>query len=131
MDMIVFTYQNGVVMAPNGVVDMNLIYAFDQSVANANGVSKCSRNASYSGVWTGSKWAPAKIITNSGRWIYAGTNASWDHTVMENNAISLGIGVDVTHTPSAQSFRIDGNTITISYAVNNGRTTADTSLSLR
>jgi hypothetical protein len=50
---------------------------------------------------------------------------------MENNAISLGIGVDVTHTPSAQSFRIDGNTITISYAVNNGRTTADTSLSLR
>ena len=131
MDMIVFTYENGVVMAPNGVVDMNLIYAFEQSVASANGVSKCSRNASYSGVWTGSKWAPAKIITSNGRWIYAGTNASWDHTVMENNAISLGIGVDVTPTPSAQSFRIDGNTITISYAKNNGKTTADSSLSLR
>lgn len=131
MDMIVFTYENGVVMAPNGVVDMSLIYAFEQSVANANGVSKCSKNASYSGVWTGSKWAPAKIITSNGRWIYAGTNASWDHTVMENNAISLGIGVDVTHTPSAQSYKIEGNTITISYAKNNGKTTADSSLSLR
>ncbi len=131
MDMIVFTYENGVVMAPNGKVDMSLIYAFEQSVASANGVSKCSKNASYSGVWTGSKWAPAKIITSNGRWIYAGTNASWDHTVMENNAISLGIGVDVTPTPSAQSYKIEGNTITISYAKNNGKTTADSSLSLR
>ncbi len=131
MDMIVFTYENGVVMAPNGKVDMSLVYAFEQSVASANGVSKCAKNASYSGVWTGSKWAPAKIITSNGRWIYAGTNASWDHTVMENNAISLGIGVDVTPTPKAQSYKIEGNTITISYAVNNGKTTADSSLSLR
>ena len=131
MDMIVFTYENGVVMAPNGKVDMSLVYAFDQTVASANGVSKCAKNASYSGVWTGSKWSPAKIITSNGRWIYAGTNASWDHTVMENNAISLGIGVDVTPTPKAQSYKIEGNTITIKYAVNNGKTTADSSLSLR
>ena len=131
MDMIVFTYTNGVVMAPNGKVDMNLIYAFDATVAANNGVERCAKNASYSGVWTGSKWAPAKITVTSGRWIYAGLNAAWDHTVMENNAITLGIGKDVTPIPSAQSFKIEGNKITITYAVNNGKTTADTSLSLR
>ncbi len=131
MDMIVFTYENGVVMAPNGKVDMNLIYAFDAATASKQGVERCARKASYSGVWTGSKWAPAKIIVSSGRWIYAGVNAAWDHTVMENNAIILGIGKDVTPTPKAQSYKIEGNKITISYAVNNGKTTADTSLSLR
>ncbi|MBQ8677148.1 MAG: hypothetical protein IJ529_01610 [Alphaproteobacteria bacterium] len=131
MDMIVFIYQNGVVMAPNGKVDMNLTYAFDANVASQQGVERCSKTANYSGVWTGSKWAPAKITITSGRWIYAGLNAAWDHTVMENNAITLGIGVDVTPTPKAQSYKIEGNKITISYAVNNGKTTADTSLSLR
>ena len=131
MDMVVFTYQNGVVMAPNGVVDMSLIYAFDQSVASKNGVETCLKNASYSGVWTGSKWAPAGITITNGRWIYAGKNASWDHTVMENNAITLGIGVDVTPTPKAQSYSISGNKITIKYAKNNGSTTANTSLELR
>ncbi len=131
MDMVVFTYQNGVVMAPNGVVDMSLIYAFDQSVASKNGVETCLKNASYSGVWTGSKWAPAGITITNGRWIYAGKNAAWDHTVMENNAITLGIGVDVTPTPKAQSYSISGNKITIKYAKNNGSTTANTSLELR
>jgi len=131
MDMIVFIYQNGVVMAPNGKVDMNLIYAFDANTASQQGVERCSAKANYSGVWTGSKWAPAKITITSGRWIYAGLDAAWDHTVMENNAITLGIGVDVTPTPKAQSYKIEGNKITITYAVNNGKTTADTSLSLR
>ncbi len=131
MDMIVFTYQNGVVMAPNGQVDMNLIYAFDSNVASKNGVETCLKNASYSGVWTGSKWAPAGITITNGRWIYAGKNASWDHTVMENNAITLGIGVDVTPTPKAQSYKVEGNKITIKYARNNGKTTTDTSLELR
>ena len=131
MDMIVFTYQNGVVMAPNGKVDMNLIYAFDATVASKNGVETCLKNSAYSGVWTGSKWAPAGITVTNGRWIYAGKNASWDHTVMENNAITLGIGVDVTPIPKAQSYSISGNKITIKYAKNNGKTTADTSLDLR
>ena len=50
---------------------------------------------------------------------------------MENNAITLGIGVDVTPTPKAQSYSISGNKITIKYAKNNGSTTANTSLELR
>lgn len=45
MDMIVFTYENGVVMAPNGKVDMSLIYAFNASVASANGVDVCINGA--------------------------------------------------------------------------------------
>ena len=67
----------------------------------------------------------------SGRWIYAGKNASWDHTVMEQNAIALNIGADVTPIPSAQSYKINGNQITVKYAVNNGSNTANTSLSLK
>ena len=113
IDMVVFTYQNGVVMAPNGKVDMNLIYAFDATVASKNGVETCLKNASYSGVWTGSKWAPAGITITSGRWIYAGKNASWDHTVM------FGVGTDVTPTPKSQSYKIDGNKIAIKYETMN------------
>ncbi len=128
--MIVFTYENGVVMAPNGKVDMNLCYAFDATVAAKNGVETCLKG-SYSGVWGNNKWQPAKITMTSGRWIYAGKNASWDHTVMEQNAVALNIGTDVTPIPSAQSYKINGNQITVSYAVNNGSNTANTSLSLK
>ncbi len=130
MDMIVFIYENGVVMAPNGTVDMNLAYAFDANVAAANGVDVCIAGA-YSGVYGNGKWQPATITEVSGRWIYAGISSSWDHTVMETNAVTLGIGVDVTPIPGAQSVKIEGNQITISYAVNNGSTTANSSLSLR
>ena len=130
MDMIVFTYENGVVMAPNGKVDMSLAYAFDASVAAANGVEQCI-NGAYSGVWGNGKWQPATITIISGRWIYAGLNPDWDHGVHQNNAVTLGIGVDVTPIPSAQKTTINGNTITIKYAVNNGSTTANSSLSLR
>ncbi len=130
MDMIVFTYENGVVMAPNGKVDMSLAYAFDATVASKNGVETCLKGAN-SGVFGNGKWQPAKITIANGRWIYAGKNASWDHTVMANNAVTLGIGVDVTPTPKAQSTSINGNQITIKYAVNNGSTTANSSLSLR
>lgn len=130
MDMIVFTYENGVVMAPNGKVDMSLIYAFNASVASANGVDVCI-NGAYSGVFGNGKWQPAKITMVSGRWIYAGKSSSWDHTVMETNAVILGIGVDVTPIPSAQKTTISNGKITISYAANNGSTTANSSLSLR
>lgn len=130
IDMIVFTYENGVVMAPNGKVDMSLIYAFNASVASANGVDVCIKGA-YSGVFGNGKWQPAKITMVSGRWIYAGQSSSWDHTVMETNAVTLGIGVDVTPIPSAQRATVSNGKITISYAANNGSTTANSSLSLR
>lgn len=129
-DMIVFIYEKGVVMAPNGVVDLSLAYAFDEAVAAENGVETCIAGA-YSGVWGDNKWQPATITEIKGRWIYTGKNSAWDHTIMEENAITLGIGKDVTHTPKAQSVKIEGNQITISYAVNNGSTTANTTLSLK
>ncbi len=129
-DMIVFTYEKGVVMAPNGVVDMSLIFAFDADVAAQNGVETCIVDA-YSGVWGEDKWQPATIAVIDNRWIYAGINSSWDHTVMEENAVTLGIGKDVTPIPGAQSYKIEGNQITISYAVNNGSTSANTTLSLK
>ncbi len=130
MDMIVFIYENGVVMAPNGKVDMSLIYAFDASVASANGVETCIKGA-YSGVFGDGKWQPATITIVSGRWIYAGISKNWDHTVMETNAVILGIGVDVTPIPSAQKTTISNGKITISYAANNGSNTANSSVSLR
>ena len=130
MDMIVFSYENGVVMAPNGKVDMSLTYAFDAGVASANGVERCI-NGAYSGVWGDGKWQPATITFVSSRWIYAGLNPDWDHGVHENNAVTLGIGVDVTPIPSAQSVKVEGNKITISYAANNGSKTVNTSLSLK
>ena len=138
MDMIVFEYQNGVVMAPEGQVNTSLIYAFTETLAKQHGVDRCIKSSTqnsshirYSGVWTGSKWAPAVITITNGRWIYAGLNQSWDHTVMENNAITLGIGVDVTPAPSAQSLSIQQGEITIKYPPNNGSRTATSSCSLK
>lgn len=137
-DMIVFEYQNGVVMAPDGQVNTNLIYAFTETLAKQHGVDRCIKSSTqnsthirYSGVWTGSKWAPAVITITNGRWIYAGLNQAWDHTVMENNAITLGIGVDVTPAPSAQSVSIKQGKITIKYPPNNGSRTATSSCSLK
>lgn len=131
IDMIVFEYENGVVMAPNGVVDLSLAYAFDASVAAANNVERCLKNSSFSGVWGNGKWQPAGVIETNSRWIYNGINSSWDHGVNANEAVALGIGVDVTPIPSAQSVKIDGNKITINYAVNNGSKNASSSLSLQ
>ena len=130
MDMIVFTYENGVVMAPNGKVDMSLAYAFNASVAAANNVEQCIEGA-YSGVFGNGKWQPATITESNGRWFYIGINSDWDHAVHQNNAITLGIGVDVTPIPDAQSVKIENGVITISYAANNGSNTATTSLSLK
>ena len=137
-DMIVFEYENGVVMAPNGEVDLKLIYAFTKTLADKHGVDRCIKSSMqdashirYSGVWTGSKWAPAIITITNGRWIYAGLNQSWDHTVMQNNAIALGIGVEVTPAPSAQSVSIKQGKITIKYPPNNGSRTATSSCSLK
>lgn len=129
-DMVVFGYQNGVVMAPNGNPDLvNGVFAYDQSVATAHGVTRCVRNADYSGVWTGSGWIPAKITNSNGRWIYQGVATS--HTVMENNAINLGIGVEVTHTPSHQSYEINNGTITLHYKAGNSSLTPSDLISLR
>lgn len=133
MDMIYFEYENGCILAPLGKVDLKLTFAFSESLAKANGV-KYAKSPVESAVWTGSQWFPAAIVVNNGRWIYAGAssnNALWSHTVHQQNAVALGIGVDVTYKPKAQSFSIEGKKITITYAVNNGKTTADTPLSLR
>lgn len=133
MDMIIFIYENGCVLAPNGNVDMSLACAYSESLAAQQGVRYSPKDVE-SAVWSGNQWHPAKITITNGRWIYAGmssNSAVWSHTVHQNNAITLGIGVDVTPIPSAQNVKIDGNLITINYAVNNGKTTADSSLSLR
>ena len=129
-DMIVFIYENGVVMAPNGKVNMNLTYAFNASVAAANNVEQCIEGA-YSGVFGDGKWQPATITIAGSRWFYIGIDSAWDHAVMEANAVTLGIGVDVTPIPDAQSVKIENGVITISYAANNGSNTATTSLSLK
>lgn len=129
-DMVVFGYQNGVVMAPNGTPDLqNGVFAYTEALASAHGVSRCVRNADYSGVWTSNGWIPAKITNTNGRWIYSGIGNS--HTVMENNAISLGIGVEVTHTPSHQSYEINNGTITLHYKAGNSSLTPSDLISLR
>jgi len=126
-DMLVFTFEHGVIMAPNGVIDMNLVYAFDEDTANQHGVDHCLKNASYSGVWTGSKWAPAHLVEGcAGRWIYAGKNAAWDHTVSyqsirsySSNTVDYIFAANKVNVIPRQSYNIDGNKITIKYCKGN------------
>lgn len=134
-DMIVFGYANGVVLAPKGVVDLNLVFAYDQSVADAHGVQKCARGSAYTGVWkaSASSWIPAKCETqNSGKsnetWIYTGRGVS--HSVMANNAITLHIGTNVTWNPGEEVTISDG-TITVKYSKNNSSLNGNDLVSLK
>lgn len=121
-DMVVFGYENGVVLAPAGKADLtNGIFAYDQAVATANGVQKCAKGSCYTAVYKSGSWIPAKCETyNNGKsnetWIYTGKGVS--HSVMADNAISLGIGKDVTWNPK-EEVAIEDGTITVKYSKNN------------
>jgi hypothetical protein len=121
-DMIVFGYQNGVVLAPNGNPDLNNgVFAYDQSVATVHGVQKCVSGSCYTAVFKNGSWIPAKCETqNSGKsnetWIYTGKGAT--HSVMANNATTLGIGCRRTWNPN-QTVTINNGTITVKYSRNN------------
>jgi len=123
MDMVVFRYEHGVVMAPNGVPDLNLIYAFTAADAAAHGVEQVYTPAAwYSGVHFSGKWWPAAITPNSGytAWTYSydGTPAH-SHTVQRANALILNIGYDYHPIPSHQYYTISNGVITICYNANN------------
>lgn len=120
-DMISFIYENGVVLAPNGKADLKLVFAYDQSVADAHGVEKCVKGSAYTAVWKNGSWIPAKGETvNGGKsnetWVYTGKGAS--HSVMANNATTLGIGADRTWNPG-ESVSVNDGTITVKYSKNN------------
>jgi len=122
-DMVVFIYENGYVLAPNGVVNMNLVFSKDEAGKNIN-----------SAVWNGTNWYPALVTvsakgSNKELWSYASMKGNV-HTVYANDAIGLNIGKDVKPVPSAQSCKVNGSKITITYAKGN-TSTADTTLSLR
>ncbi|MBO7556153.1 MAG: hypothetical protein J6T72_02005 [Alphaproteobacteria bacterium] len=123
MDMIVFKYEHGVVMAPNGIPDLNLIYAFTAADAAAHGVDQVyAPGAWYSGVYFSGKWWPAAITPNSGytAWTYSydGTPAH-SHSVQRANALILNIGYDYHPIPSHQYYSISNGVITICYNANN------------
>jgi hypothetical protein len=120
-DMISFIYENGVVLAPNGKADLKLVFAYDQSVADNHGVEKCVKGSAYTAVWKNGAWIPAKGETlNGGKsnetWVYTGKGAS--HSVMANNATTLGIGADRTWNPG-EKVSVDNGTITVKYSKNN------------
>lgn len=132
-DMVVFGYENGVVMAPNGKVDLNLVFAYDQNVANAHGVQKCAKGSCYTGVYKNGAWIPAKCETqNAGKsnetWVYTGKGAS--HSVMANNASALGIGVDRTWNPK-ETVTITDGTINVKYSKNNASLSGNDLISLK
>jgi hypothetical protein len=123
MDMIVFRYEHGVVMAPNGVPDLNLIYAFTAADAAAHGVDQVYTPAAwYSGVHFSGHWWPAAITPNGdySAWTYSydGTPAH-SHAVQRANALILNIGYDYHPIPSHQYYTISNGVITICYNANN------------
>lgn len=136
-DMLMVRYQFGRVLIPNGDKSKLVIFAYDQATAAKEGVRYSPKDDRViSAVWTGSYWQDAIAEEEGNVWKYTGYNVSdpkkpFTHSVHKNNAITCGIGKDVTFKPKAQSYKIEGTKITISYAVNNGKTTADTSLSIR
>ena len=133
IDCIVFGYENGVVLAVNGTADLNNgIFAYDQDVATANGVQKCVKGSCYTAVYKNG-WIPAKCETqNSGKsnetWIYTGKGVS--HSVMANNAVTLGIGKSVTWNPK-ESVSIENGTITVKYSKNNAALNGNDIISLK
>ena len=124
MDMVVFKFEHGVIMAPNGVIDMNLVYAFDEDTANQQGVDHCLKKHSFSAVWTGSKWAPASVFPMGSSWFYGGKDSSWDHCMDDAEYFII-----YRHpTPKSQSYNINGNKITIKYCKGNKSDTMNTEL---
>lgn len=131
IDMIHVEYENGCITAPKGDKNQMVISAYTQALANANGVKYTQRGV-FSGVYVNGTLEPAVITITGGRWDYtSGCAGNYNHTVHQNNAVTHGIGVDVTPIPSAQSYKINGNQITIKYAANNGSTSANASFSIR
>lgn len=122
-DMVVFIYENGYVLAPDGKVNLNLVFAKSEAGNNVN-----------SAVWDGNNFYPGLVsVSNKGSnkelWNYASMKGNV-HSVYANDAIGLNIGKDVKPVPSAQSYKVNGNTITITYSKGN-TASADTTLSLR
>lgn len=122
-DMVVFIYENAYILAPDGKVNMELIFPKSEAGASCN-----------SAVWNGTNWYPALVSvsakgSNKELWSYASMTGIV-HTVYANDAIGLNIGKDVSPIPSAQSYKVNGNKITITYSKGN-TATADTTISLR
>jgi hypothetical protein len=130
--MIVFKYQKGVVMAPNGIVDMSLIYAFTAADALLHGVEQIGNpNAWYSGEYHTSRWHPAKITFAAGNeaWTYI-ADPQHQHSLARLDAIALGSGYDYYPIPTTQTVSINGGVISISYPANNAGTTVTATLQL-
>lgn len=141
IDFLVFVYQNGVVIMPEGNKAKSAIFAFDEAVANAQGVEKCvkisdtnldlknigtSPKGVYSGYWTGTQWVPAKLtIQNEGKsnesWVYA-TLGGKNHSVMRNEAVALENEAGVKKpapNPQPQKYEVKEGKIHLYYSRGN------------
>jgi hypothetical protein len=148
--MVVFEYENGLVVCPegkvkkttNGQLDSHYIFAFDATNASKYGVKQCI-HASWSNSNAQKKYSvayydsrtypsPATINISNGLWSWAGRGWTKSITVQSQHANVMEIGVEVTPVPTTQAYHIDGNKITIEYCKNNNRKDrTDTSLDLR
>jgi len=129
-DMIIFRYQNGCVLAPNGVVNMNLIFAYNQQTANAQGVGLTHQNAN-SAYWTGSSWIPANLMLGNPWGYYALDGRKLE--IYLNDAVARGLaenGAEMSPMPKNQSYKVENGKITISYTKNNIGPTVNASLFL-
>lgn len=129
-DMLMFRYENGCVLVPNGNKKAAIYFAYSQATANAQGVQYAPKgvNTAY---WTGTQWYAAALTIQTPNWAYDTHMAGKSLVIHQNDATAHGIGVDVSPKPKAQSYKVSNGTITITYAVNNGSTTATTPLSLK
>lgn len=151
VDMIVFEYQHGLVVAvdgevkrlSNGQLDSRFIYAFDATDAARYGVQQCTHsdknNAQgsfykYSAVWYNGVLTPSTITISGPDWIWTGKGmaANAPLCVRADQATIMGIGAySRTPVPTSQKVSIVDGRITIEYSKNNGKTTNDTSLDLK
>jgi hypothetical protein len=151
VDMIVFEYQHGLVVAvdgevkrlSNGQLDSRYIFAFDATDAARYGVQQCTHsdknNAQgsfykYSAVWYNGVLTPSTITISGPDWIWTGKGmaANAPLCVRADQASIMGIGAySRTPVPTSQKVSIVDGRITIEYSKNNGKTTNDTSLDLK
>lgn len=151
VDMIVFEYQHGLVVAvdgevkklSNGQLDSRYIFAFDATDAARYGVQQCTHsdknNAQgsfykYSAVWYNGVLTPSTITISGPDWIWTGKgmNPTAPLCVRADQASIMGIGAySRTPVPTSQKVSIVDGRITIEYSKNNGKTTNDTSLDLK
>ena len=105
MNMVSIQYENGVVLAPEGVVDTTLVFAYLDAVA-PEGVERCFKKAS-SAIWNGEKWVPAMVNEINGLWVYSALHHKDDRLIINPR--------EINPIPGSQSYWVNDHRIKFFY----------------